>query len=215
MRRAYRMEAAAARLKSTKPTHQDSRTMWNSTHKMLLDCIGKRITLDSIMKIYSSKIGSGALITDHWARVRAISTFLRQPWQVTERLSADRRTTLDIVPMYIIMLIKHCDNNKVRLNQKDCTLTRKRMKEKLENYKKRLLQEPATIRAYLNSLVPKPTDPIELNTLLKLIWRTIYRRYPSQLQNKVAVKKTRQTVQNFPLFRRRSSRKPAVWQAAR
>lgn len=88
-----------------------------------MDCIGQGITLDSIMETFSAENGSGALIKGDWALVRAISRFLRQHQQVMKRLCADRRTTLNLVPVSIHMLIKHCDGSEKRLQQTDCTLT--------------------------------------------------------------------------------------------
>lgn len=80
MRCVIRAEAAAAGLKSTELTHPDPPTRWSTTGKMCVYLIGIGMTLNSIMETYSSDIGSNALITDDWARVRAISKFLRQSW---------------------------------------------------------------------------------------------------------------------------------------
>ncbi|CAK9206009.1 unnamed protein product [Sphagnum troendelagicum] len=43
------------------------------------------------------------------------------------------------------------------------------MKAKLEKYKSKLVQEPTIIVTYLNSQIPKPTDPVELKLVVDLV----------------------------------------------
>ncbi|KAH8960164.1 hypothetical protein BDL97_06G117900 [Sphagnum fallax] len=147
MRQQYRVEAAAAGFASKEPTHQDSPTRWNSTHEMCADASGKHVVLDSIMDQYAADIGHGALLDLEWHAIDGVSTFLRAPRQVMESLATDHKPTLDLVPMSVSLLLKHCDDSELKLQEIDYKLTTVGMKAKLEKYKSKLVQEPAIIAA--------------------------------------------------------------------
>jgi hypothetical protein len=56
-----------------------------------------------------------------------------------ESLTADHKLTLDLVPMSISLLLKHCDNSEQQLQEIDNKLTAIGMKVKLEKYKNKLV----------------------------------------------------------------------------
>ncbi|OAE29031.1 hypothetical protein AXG93_146s1050 [Marchantia polymorpha subsp. ruderalis] len=61
IRQQYRIEALRSWLSSTKPTHVDLPTRWNSTHQMCDDAFRKRVVIDTIMDQYKDDIGHGIL----------------------------------------------------------------------------------------------------------------------------------------------------------
>jgi len=150
MRQQYRVEVAAAELASKESMHQDSPTRWNSTHEMCADASGKRVILDSIMDQYAADIGHSALPDLEWHAIDCVSTFLRAPCKVMESLAADHKPTLDLVPMSVSLLLKHCDDNEQQLQEINGKLMAIGMKAKLEKYKSKLVQEPAIIATYYN-----------------------------------------------------------------
>ncbi|CAK9876843.1 unnamed protein product [Sphagnum jensenii] len=107
----YHIEAAAAKLASKKPMHQDSPMHWNLTHEMCANAFGKCIVLDNIMDQYATDIGNGALLDLEWHAIDNMSTFLHAPRQVMESLAADHKPTLDLLLMSVSLLLKHCDDN--------------------------------------------------------------------------------------------------------
>jgi len=111
MHQKYRVEAATTGFASKESTHQDSPTRWNSTHDMCADASGKHVVLDNIMDHYAADIGHGTLPNLEWHAIDGVSTFLRASRQVMESLTADHKLMLDLVPMSVSMLLKHCDNN--------------------------------------------------------------------------------------------------------
>jgi hypothetical protein len=104
MRQEYRRAAEVAGLSSKKPAHPDSPTHWNSKHEMGVDATAKRFALDSKMEQFKDGIGCGALSDEQWQSIGVVSTFLRAPRQVIESLTADRKSTLDLVPMSLTLL---------------------------------------------------------------------------------------------------------------
>jgi hypothetical protein len=89
---------------------------------------------------------------------------------------------LNLVPMFVSMFLKHCDESGQQLQEIDCKLTVVGMKVKLEKYKNRLLvQEPAIIATYLNPQIPKPTDPTKLKLVVDLICNSLQRRYLAEV----------------------------------
>jgi len=56
-----------------------------------------------------------------------------------ESLAADHKLTLDLVPMSISLLLKHCDNSEQQLQEINNKLTAIGMKVKLEKYKNKLV----------------------------------------------------------------------------
>ncbi len=111
MRQKYRVEAVVVELASKELTHQDSPTHWNLTHEMCIDAFGKRIILDSIMDQYAANIDHGVLPDLEWHAIDDVSMFLRAPRQIMESLAADHKLTLDLVPMFFSLLLKHCDDS--------------------------------------------------------------------------------------------------------
>ncbi len=67
------------------------------------------------MDQYAANIGHGALPDLEWHAIDGVSTFLRVPRQVMESLVADHKPTLDLVPMSVFLLLKHCDDNEQEL----------------------------------------------------------------------------------------------------
>ncbi len=82
---------------------------------------------------------------------------------------ANHKPTLDLVPMSVCLLLKHCDDNEQQLQEIDGKLMAIGMKAKLEKYKSKLVQEPTIIAAYLNLQIPKPTNPAELKLVVDLV----------------------------------------------
>jgi hypothetical protein len=82
---------------------------------MCADASGKRVVLDSIMDQYTADISHNALPDLEWHAINSVSTFLRASRQVMESLAADHKPTLDLVPMFVSLLLKHCDDNEHEL----------------------------------------------------------------------------------------------------
>jgi hypothetical protein len=117
---------------------------------MCVDASGKCVILDSIMDQYTVDIGHDSLPDLEWHAIDGVSTFLRASCQVMESLAADHKPTLDLVPMSVSLLLKHCDDSELKLQEINGNLTTVEMKAKLEKYKSKLVQEPAIIATYLN-----------------------------------------------------------------
>ncbi|CAM6073745.1 unnamed protein product [Sphagnum tenellum] len=184
MRQQYRIEAAVARFASKEPTHQDSPTSWNSTHEMCANASGKRVILDSIMDQYAADIGHGTPLDLEWHAIDGVSTFLHAPRQVMESFAADHKSMLDLVPMSVSLLLKHCDDSELKLQEIDGKLTTVGMKAKLEKYKSKLVQEPAIIVLYLNPQIPEPTDPTELKLVVDLVRNLLQRCYSTEVSSR-------------------------------
>jgi hypothetical protein len=131
MQQQYRVEATAAGLASKEPTHQDLPTRRNLTHKMCTDASGKRVVLDSIVDQYAANIGHDVFPDLEWHAIDSVSTFLCASRQVMENLTTDQKSTLDLVPMSVFLLVKHSDNSEQQLQKIDGKLTAVRMKAKL------------------------------------------------------------------------------------
>jgi hypothetical protein len=78
---------------------------------MCADVSGKHIVLDNIMDQYAADIGHGALLDLEWHAIDGVSTFLRALRQVMESLAVDHKPTLNLVPMSVSLLLKHCDDS--------------------------------------------------------------------------------------------------------
>jgi hypothetical protein len=104
-----------------------------------------------------------------------------------ESLAADHKPTLDLVPMSVSLLLKHCDDSEQQLQGIDGKLTAVRMKAKLEKYKSKLVQEPAIIATYLNPQIPKPTDPAELKLVVDLVCNSLQRRYSAKVSSRQSI----------------------------
>jgi hypothetical protein len=100
-----------------------------------------------------------------------------------ESLAADHKSTLDLVPMSISLLLKHCDNNEEQLQEINGKLTTVGMKAKLEKYKSKLVHEPTIIVAYLNLQIPKPTNPAELKLVVDLVCNSLQHRYSADVSS--------------------------------
>jgi hAT family C-terminal dimerisation region len=98
-----------------------------------------------------------------------------------ESLAADCKPTLDIVPMYFMLLIKHCDDGEAALNAVDPNLTAAGMKEKLLAYERILVSEPAIVASFLNPQIPKPTDLHKLAQITGVGRAGLQRRYSGQM----------------------------------
>jgi hypothetical protein len=181
LRQGYRRAAEVAGLSSKEPTHPDSPTRRNSTHDMSVYAPAKRFTLDSIMEQFEDGIGCGALSDEQWQGIGVVSTFLRVPRQVMESLAADRKATLDLVPMSFTLLMKDCEDGEAALNAVNPNLTATGMKEKFLAYEKILVQEPAIVASFLNPQTPKPTDPNKLAYITGVVRAVLQRRYLGQM----------------------------------
>jgi hypothetical protein len=104
-----------------------------------------------------------------------------------ESLVADHMPTLDLVPMSISLLLKHCDDNEQKLQEIDGKLTTVGMKVKFEKYKSKLVQEPAIIAMYLNPQIPKPTDLVELKLVVDLIHNSLQRCYSAEVSSRQSI----------------------------
>lgn len=102
------------------------------------------------MDQYQDDIGHDILTDSQWQAINGVSTFLCTPRQVMESLAADHKSTLNLVPMSVSLLLKHFDDNEQQLQQIDNTLMTVGMKPKFKMYESKLVQEPAIIAAYLN-----------------------------------------------------------------
>ncbi len=83
-----------------------------------------------------------------------------------ESLATDHKPTLDLVPMFVSLLLKHCDDKEQEIDSK---LTVVGMKVKLKKYKSKLMQEPVIIATYLKPQIPKLTNPAELKLIVNLV----------------------------------------------
>jgi len=86
-----------------------------------------------------------------------------------ESLAVDHKPTLNLVPMFVSLFLKHYDDSEQQLQEIGDKLTTVGMKAKLEKYKSKLVQEPAIIVAYLNPQIPKLTDLVELKLIVDLV----------------------------------------------
>jgi len=154
---------------------------------MCTDASGKRVVLDSIMDQYAADIGHGALLDLEWHAIDGVSTFLRALHQLMESLTTDHKPMLDLVPMSVSLLLKHYDDNELKLQEIDGKLTTIGMKAKLKKYKSKLVQEPAIIAAYLNPQIPKPTDPTKLKLVVDLVHNSLQRRYSAEVSSRQSI----------------------------
>ncbi|OAE34238.1 hypothetical protein AXG93_1099s1170 [Marchantia polymorpha subsp. ruderalis] len=101
---------------------------------------------------------------------------------VMQNLAADHKPTLNMLPLSIVHLVKHCETSELQLSAINSRITLTGMQEKIEEYVKLLVLEPAIVAAYLNTQIAKPSDPMELKKLKDLIRSTLQRRYSVELQ---------------------------------
>ncbi|CAM6027525.1 unnamed protein product [Sphagnum balticum] len=101
-----------------------------------------------------------------------------------ESLAADHKPTLDLVPMSVSLLLKHCNDSEQQLQEIDGKLTVVGMKAKLEKYKSKLVQEPTIIATYLNPQIPKPINPTELKLVVNLVRNPLQHRYSAEVSSR-------------------------------
>ncbi|CAK9259040.1 unnamed protein product [Sphagnum jensenii] len=106
-----------------------------------------------------------------------------------ESLTADHKLTLDLVPMSVSMLLKHCDNNEQQQQKIDGKLTAVGMKAKLERYKSKVVQEPTIIAVYLNPQIPKTIDPMELKLVVDLVCNLLQRCYSAEVNSRQSIER--------------------------
>jgi len=135
---------------------------------MCADTFGKRVVLDSIMDKYATDIGHGALLDLKWHAIDGMSMFLRATHQVMESFTVDHKSMLDLVPMSIFLLLKHCNDSE----------------QQLQEINGKLVQEPVIIAMYLNPQIPKPTDPAKLKLIVDLVHNSLQRRYSAELSSR-------------------------------
>ncbi len=135
------------------------------------------------MDQYAVDIGHSVLPDLEWHAINGVSTFLREPRQVMESLAADHKSTLDLVPMSVSLLLKHYDDNEQQLQEINGKLTTIGMKAKLEKYKNKLVQESTIIATYLNPQIPKPTNPAKLKLVVDLVRNSLQRRYSAKVSS--------------------------------
>ncbi len=145
LRRSYRLEAERLGYTSKEPTYQDSPTHWNSTREMCSDALKKREALDHTMVQHRNDLGTGPLTDLERTKVSAVMNFLRVPRQVMESLAANRKSSLNLVQLSAAHLIKHCETNKVQLQDIDGSIPAMNMKAKLELHQTKLVQLPAIV----------------------------------------------------------------------
>ncbi|CAM6006994.1 unnamed protein product [Sphagnum balticum] len=105
-----------------------------------------------------------------------------------ENLTADHKPTLNLVPMFVSLLLKHYNDNEQQLQEINSKLTTVEMKAKLEKYKSKLVQDPAIITAYLNSQISKSTDPAKLKLVVDLIRNSLQRHYSIEVSSCQSIK---------------------------
>jgi hypothetical protein len=154
---------------------------------MCVDASGKHVVLDSIMDQYAADIRHDALPDLEWHAIDNVSTFLRAPSEVMESPAADHKSTLDLVPMSVSLLLKHYNDNEQQLQEIDGKLTAIGMKAKLKKYKSKLVQEPTIIATYLNPQIPKLTDPAELKLVVDLVRNSLQRRYSTEVSSRQSI----------------------------
>ncbi|CAM6016384.1 unnamed protein product [Sphagnum balticum] len=113
------------------------------------------------MDQYATDIGHDALPDLEWHAIDGVSMFLRVPRQVMESLAADHKPTLDLVPMSVSLLRKHCNDNELKLNR--------------------------CIAAYLNPQIPKPTNWTELKFVLDFVRNSLQRRYSADVSSRQSI----------------------------
>ncbi|BBN16354.1 hypothetical protein Mp_7g05660 [Marchantia polymorpha subsp. ruderalis] len=100
---------------------------------------------------------------------------------VMQNLPAEYRPSLDLLPLSIAHLVKHCQTSELQLLAINPRITVTRMWEKIEEYEKLLVLEPAIVAAYLNPQIAKPSDLVQLKKLTDIIRSTFQRRYSTEL----------------------------------
>jgi hAT family C-terminal dimerisation region len=85
------------------------------------------------------------------------------------------------VPKSIALLIEHCDNGEDALKTIDDNCTATGMKQKMNEYEKPLVEEPAIVAAYLNPQIRKRTKTAELARVTALIRELLQRRYSGHM----------------------------------
>jgi len=118
-----------------------------------------------------------------WHAIDGMLMFLHASRQVMESLAVNHKSTLNLVPMSVSLLLKHYDDNEQQLQEIDGKLTAVGMKVKLEKYKSKLVQEPAIIAAYLNPQIPKPADLVKLKLVVDLIHNSLLRHCSAEVSS--------------------------------
>jgi hypothetical protein len=67
------------------------------------------------MDQYTANVGHDALLDLEWHAIDDMLTFLCAPRQVMESLVTNHKSTFDLVPMSVSLLLKHYDNSKQQL----------------------------------------------------------------------------------------------------
>jgi hypothetical protein len=104
-----------------------------------------------------------------------------------ESFVANHKSMLDLVLMFVFLLLKHYDDSKQQLQEIDGKLMTVGMKAKLEKYKSKLVQELVIIAVYLNSQIPKPTDPAELKLVVDLVRNLLQCRYSAEVSSRQSI----------------------------
>jgi hypothetical protein len=130
---------------------------------------------------YEVVIGVGQLSNAQSGYIEGLTGFMLFPRQVMASLSAERKSTLDLLPLTLTHLLNHCNDGEAGLQEIDLNLTPTRMKSELERYRSLLVQEPAIVAAYLKPQLPKPTVPIEQAKLMLTIRAVLQRRYSTEM----------------------------------
>lgn len=134
------------------------------------------------MKQFAIDIGRTPLCDDQWQMINNVVTFLRAPRQVMQNLALENRPTLNLLSLSIAHLVKHCQTSELQLIAINPRITVTGMREKIEEYEKLLVLEPAIVAAYLNPQIAKPSDHVQLKKLTDIIRSTLQRRYSAELQ---------------------------------
>ncbi|CAK9203788.1 unnamed protein product [Sphagnum troendelagicum] len=139
------------------------------------------------MDQYAADIGHGALPDLEWHAIDSVLTFFHTSRQVMESLVTNHKPTLNLVPMSVSLLLKHCDNSEQQLQEIDGKLTAAGMKVKLEKYKNKLVQESTIIVTFLNLQIPKPINPAELKLIVDLIPNSLQCRYSAKVSSRQSI----------------------------
>ncbi|BBN11048.1 hypothetical protein Mp_5g08610 [Marchantia polymorpha subsp. ruderalis] len=135
-----------------------------------VNVVEKRTVIDIIMEQFAIDISHSLLCDDQWQIINDVVTFLQAP----------RQTTLDLLPLSTCHLVKHCEMSVLQLLAINSKITVTGMREKIEEYEKLLVLEPAIVATYLNPQIAKPSNHVRLKKLTDLIRSNLQRRYSDE-----------------------------------
>lgn len=134
-------------LSTKKLTHQYSSTHLNSMYHIGINSFNKRVVVDSNMQQFASDIDCFTLNDDQWHVIYGVTTFQHKSHQIMQNLITYHKPTLDLLPLFIAHLVKHCKTNKVQLLDSIPKLQQSKCKIRLKNMKNRKCQNPPQLHS--------------------------------------------------------------------